>query len=329
MKFLKYFSVFALALIAFLAYFFLSEYHNYYKGYREPIKKVKIEAGTPVKKVGEILEQKGIIKSSRMFLFFYRIFFKNKPIQAGIYSFSKPLRTIDVLRKLVRGDISKFKITVPEGLTIEETARLFSDYVPEEEFKKAARNYWLISDLDPEARNLEGYLFPDTYIFPEGVTAFFVVKKMVATFKMKFNPSLREKAKQMGWTVREVVTLASLIEKETYLDEEKPLISSVFHNRLRLGMPLQCDPTVVYAMKKMGIWRGRLLRKHYKTVRSPYNTYLHKGLPPGPICSPGLSSIEAALQPADTDYIYFMAVGPSHVFSRNYKEHLQILRTRK
>jgi len=328
-KILKYFSILFLSAIAFSGYYFLKEYHSYYKGYSQETKKVKIERGSSVKEIAIVLKRNGIIKNEKTFLIFYRLFYPGEALQAGVYTFSKPLRTIDVLKKLVNGEISRYRVVVPEGLTIEETARVFEEYIPEQEFIRAAQNYWLIKDLDPEARDLEGYLFPDTYIFPEGASASLVVARMVRNFRRKFTPSMRKKVEDMGWTVRQIITLASLIEKETYLDEEKPLISSVFHNRLRLGMPLQCDPTVVYAMKKLGIWNGRLLRKHYRSVDSPYNTYLHKGLPPGPICSPGLESIKAAIEPAETKYLYFLAVGPSHIFSRTYSEHLKLLRERK
>lgn len=328
-KLLRYFSVIVVAIIAFTGYYFLKEYHTYYKGYSAEVQKVKIERGSSVREIASVLKRKGVIRSDTTFVLFYKIFFPGEVLQAGTYTFTRPLRVIDVLKKLVKGEISRYKVVVPEGLTIEETAKVFEDYIPTEEFIKAAQNYWLIKDLDPEARDLEGYLFPDTYIFPEGASASLVVARMVRNFRKKFTPSMRMKAKEIGWTIRKVVTLASLIEKETYLDEEKSLISSVFHNRLRIGMPLQCDPTVVYAMKKMGIWKGHLLRKHYKTVRSPYNTYLHKGLPPGPICSPGIESIKAALEPADTKYLYFLAVGPSHIFSSSYSEHLKLLRERR
>ncbi len=325
---LKYVSVAIIALLAFSLYFFFEEYHSYYKGFSGE-KKVRIEKGSSIEKIADLLKEEGVIRSSRTFLLFYSLFFKGRPLQAGLYSFGKPMRTIDVLRKLVNGEISKFRVSVPEGLTIEETAKLFSNYIPGKEFLKETKDSWLIEDLDPQAKDLEGYLFPDTYIFPEGIPASEVIKEMVSNFRKKFSISLRERADSMGWKIRDIVTLASLIEKETSKDDEKPIISSVFHNRFRMRMPLQCDPTVIYAMKKMGIWKGRLLRNYYKKVKSPYNTYLHRGLPPGPICSPGLNSIRAALYPASTDYLYFIAIGKSHIFSKTYSQHLEILESKR
>ncbi len=319
----------SLVLAGFGFYLFLKEYHIYYKGYLSQSKTVRIEKGSSAKQIARVLKKEGIIRNELSFLFFHRFFFKNKPLQAGLYRFSRPLRTVDVIRKLVNGEIAKFSVSIPEGLTIEETAQIFSHHIPPRQFEEAALNWWLIKDLDPLARDLEGYLFPDTYVFPEDVLPAQVVARMVNNFKKKFSQDLRNRARKMGMSIREVVILASIIEKESSREDEKPIISSVFHNRLKLGMPLQSDPTVIYAMKKMGIWKGRLLRKHYRTVKSPYNTYLHKGLPPGPICSPGLSSIKAALYPAKTDYLYFIAVGDHHEFSRTYNEHLQILRTRR
>ena len=328
-KFLNYTLFWLIVALGFGFYLFLKEYHMYYRGYLEQSKKVRIEKGSSAKEIARVLKKEGIIRNELSFLLFHRFLFKGKPLQAGLYRFSKPLRTVDVIRKLVNGEIAKFRVSVPEGLTVEETAQVFSQYISPEEFVSAAQNWWLIRDLDPMARDLEGYLFPDTYTFPEDVLASQVVERMVKNFKRKFTPEMRKRASQMGMSIREVVILASIIEKESSKEDEKPLISSVFHNRLKLGMPLQSDPTVIYAMKKMGIWKGRILRKHYRTVKSPYNTYLNRGLPPGPICSPGLSSIRAALYPAQTDYLYFIAVGDHHEFSRTYTEHLQLLRSRK
>ncbi len=319
----------AVVFLGFGLFLFMKEYHMYYRGYRGESKKIRIERGSSARDVAVLLEREGIIKHKTTFLIFHRLFFKGAPLQAGVYRFCRPLRTVDVIRKLVKGEIATFRVSVPEGLTVEETAEVFSPYLYPPAFMEAAGNWWLIKDLDPEARDLEGYLFPDTYVFPEDVLPSLVVKRMVQNFKRKFTPELKARAKEMGMSIREVVTLASIIEKESSNDEEKPLISSVFHNRLKLGMPLQSDPTIIYAMKKMGIWKGRLYRKHYRQVKSPYNTYLHRGLPPGPICNPGLSSIKAALYPAKTDYLYFIAVGGKHEFSRTYQQHLQILRSRR
>ncbi len=327
-KLLAFILILLFSAAALLILYFARELSTFYKGYPESLKYVKIEEGMSVKQVAKLLEREGVIRDSLTFELLYRIFYRGQTIKAGTYSFSSPLRLSQVLEKLIKGEIALKRISVPEGLTIEETAQVLSSLFPPDDFIRAASNPYPIRDLDPEATDLEGYLFPDTYDFPVDITAEKAVEIMVANFRRKVNRKMREDAAKRGLTLRQVVILASLIEKETYYDPEKPLIAAVFYNRLRRGMPLQCDPTVIYAMKKMGIWEGVLLVKHYREVRSPYNTYLHPGLPPGPICSPGLASIKAAIYPAKVDYLYFVARsdGKGHYFSRTLKEHLRAVK---
>jgi len=184
----------------------------------------------------------------------------------------------------------------------------------------------LIQDLDPNAPDLEGYLFPDTYMVHKGITAEDMVKLMVSKFRDHFSHSMKWRAEELRLSIREVVTLASLIEKETASREERFLISSVFHNRLRIGMPMGCDPTIIYALKRDNLYRGKLGWDELK-YDSPYNTRLHRGLPPGPICNPGFASIEAALYPENTKYLYFVAKDHrSHYFSKSLKEHNRAVR---
>ncbi|MDW3229705.1 MAG: endolytic transglycosylase MltG, partial [Acidobacteriota bacterium] len=180
-----------------------------------------------------------------------------------------------------------------------------------------------ISDLDSQADNLEGYLFPETYHFSRGIEAEEMVRAMVTQFRKVFGKEQQERAQKLNLTVREVLTMASLIEKETSMIEEKPLVSAVFHNRLRLGMKLDCDPTIIYALKLENRFDGNIRLKD-KNLKSPYNTYLYPGLPPGPICNPGYEALEAALYPASVDYLYFVSRNDgSHVFNRSYSEHLK------
>jgi UPF0755 protein len=179
----------------------------------------------------------------------------------------------------------------------------------------------LVRDLDPAARNLEGYLFPETYNLPRRAGAPELVKMMATRFHQVLTPALRDEATAHGLSVRQVVTLASLVEKETARPEERPTVAAVYLRRWRIGMPLQCDPTVIYALELAGRYTGNLTKEGL-AIDSPYNTYRFPGLPPGPIASPGRSSLEAAAQPADSDYLYFVSRNDgSHEFARNLEEH--------
>lgn len=193
-------------------------------------------------------------------------------------------------------------------------------------FREAFLRTDLISDWDPEARDLEGYLFPDTYRVPRKATAADLVAVMVGQFRKVFDDGLHTRAAKLGLSVRDIVTLASLIEEETSLDTERALVSAVFHNRMRIGMKLDCDPTIIYALKLEGRYMGRLLLRDLK-LSSPYNTYLHAGLPPGPISNPGEPSLQAALHPARDKFLYFVSRNDgSHRFSRTLGEHLEAVR---
>ena len=189
------------------------------------------------------------------------------------------------------------------------------------DFVLAATDTFLAEPLDPQAKSLEGYLFPDTYALPRGADADVVVRAMVARLAQAFDAGLRREAADRDLTPREVLTIASLIEKETARPDERAIVSAVYHNRLRIGMPLQCDPTVIYALMLARRWNGNL-RKVDLEMKSPYNTYAVRGLPPGPIASPGRASIEAAVRPADVSYLYFVSRNDgSHVFANTLAEH--------
>jgi len=188
-------------------------------------------------------------------------------------------------------------------------------------FVTAASNAGLIADLDPAAGDLEGYLFPETYALPRGTSAAAVVAQMVDGFKNVMTPELRAEATRAGLTVRQLVTLASLVEKETGTPGERPLVAAVYANRLKIGMAMQADPTVIYALQKAGNYTGNLRRDDLQ-FDSPYNTYRYPGLPPGPIAAPGKASLEAAARPADVDYLYFVSKNDgSHVFASTLAEH--------
>ena len=189
------------------------------------------------------------------------------------------------------------------------------------EFLAATRDVSLVADLDPGARSLEGFLFPDTYTLGRRAGASATVAAMVDRFLAAFDDTLRAEAVAAGFTPREVVTLASIVEKETAVGSERPMVAAVYRNRLRIGMPLQCDPTVIYAMMLAGRWHGNISRRDLE-MDSPYNTYRYRGLPPGPIASPGRASLEAVLRPADVPYLYFVSRNDgTHVFSSTLAEH--------
>ena len=246
-----------------------------------------------------------------------------RELKAGEYRFNRPLSALEVIDKIAQGKVHLRPITFPEGLTISAMALIFgqSSFGTTAAFLEASRRVEMIVALDPEASSLEGYLFPDTYSLPRTATADDLAETMVARFKVVFGESLRRQAAETGLSVPEVVTLASLVERETALAEERPLIAAVFRNRLSMGMALQCDPTVIYALARAGLYDGNLTRANL-TFDSRYNTYRYSGLPPGPIAAPGLPSLEAAVQPADVGYLYFVSRNDgSHVFASSLREH--------
>jgi UPF0755 protein len=241
-------------------------------------------------------------------------------LKAGEYDFDQPASTLAVLRKLVRGDVSFEILTVPEGSNRFEIADLVAEhgFSTREEFLAATEDPQAVAALDPNATDLEGYLFPDSYRFPRHARPADIVRAMVRRFREIYT------GLQSGETSRsthEIVTIASLVETETWLDQERSVIAGVFYNRLRRGMALQADPTVSYAMLLAEGYSGQI-RLSDLSFSSPYNTYVNKGLPAGPIANPGKASLEAAIRPADTEYLYFVAsVAGGHVFSRTLAEH--------
>jgi UPF0755 protein len=295
-----------------------------------PAGKVRFEIapGQSVRAVARNLLSEGIVRRSWAFLAGYRLFHAGRTLKAGEYEIAVPIAARDLLNKLLEGKVFLHPITVPEGLTAVEVDDLFRTgaFPMTGSFAEAAANPGPAASWDARAPDLEGYLFPDTYRFAKDTPASVVAATMAARFGKAFDGAEMRRAAELRMTVREVVTLASLIEKETAVPEERPLVSAVFHNRLRIGMKLDCDPTVIYALKKDGLWRGRLLLKDLR-YPSPYNTYVSRGLPPGPICSPGEGSLRAALRPAAGEYLYFVADAEGrHTFSRSYREHLVAVR---
>jgi UPF0755 protein len=293
-----------------------------YHGYSKSVV-VRIETGNSVTSISSLLHRQGIIANSGYFKQYYRWFFRGKTLKAGEYLFDGPLTMRQVIQKLILGKAILYKITLNEGLGTDDMALIFQEagIFAAREFILTARNTELISDLDPEAADLEGYLFPDTYLVRKDISAAEMVALMVSRFKENFSNTFIWRARDIGFTIRQAVSMASLIEKETAARDERFLVSSVFHNRLRHRMLLDCDSTIIYALKKSGRYRGKLGWADLK-FPSPYNTRLYRGLPPGPIGNPGYASLEAALYPENTDYLFFVAKdGNSHYFSKTLAEH--------
>jgi UPF0755 protein len=283
----------------------------------------EVKAGETVKDIARNLEDQGLIRADWAFVLRYRLFSSRQSLKAGEYTIQLPISAKNILFILTEGKVKLYPTTIPEGLTRSETAQHLEAAlsIKSTEFLKMSDDINLISDLDPEAKNLEGYLFPETYSFPKGPDADLVGSTMIAQFRKVFDETWTKRAKEIGMTIREVVILASLIEKETSRPEERSLISGVFHNRLRIGMKLDCDPTIIYVLKEEGRFKDRLRTKDLK-LDTPYNTYLYGGLPPGPIANPGKGALEAALSPAEVDYLYFVSKNDgSHHFSRSFREH--------
>ena len=294
-----------------------------YKGYDAAEQFVEIPVGTGSVSMGKRLADAGVIRSAEAFRLAVWMRGSGRRLQAGEYRFDRPMTTAEVVDKIARGDVYVRALTFREGLTNREMAALFESagFGTAAEFLKAARNAQLVSDIDPAARDLEGYLFPDTYTLPRTATATQLVERMVSRFKKALTPELREQAAAHGLNVRELVTLASLVEKETGKAEERPIVAGVYANRLRIRMPLQCDPTVIYALMLAGRYDGNIRREDLQ-MDSPYNTYRYPGLPPGPIAAPGEASLRAAAAPAAVPYLYFVSRNDgSHVFAATLDEH--------
>ncbi len=289
---------------------------------------VVIESGMTVPQIARLLERRGVVSSAADFVRYYRLFHRGRTLKAGEYLFDAPLTLGQVVAKLAEGKSLLYRVTVKEGLWIGETAEVFeaSGLFAAAEFLRVASDPALVRDLDPEAVDLEGYLFPDTYQVRRDIGANEMAALMVSRFRQNFGHRFVWRARDIGLSIRQAVILASLIEKETASRDERFLISSVFHNRLRRGMLLDCDSTIIYALKKAGVWDGDLRWRDLKGD-SPYNTRRHRGLPPGPIASPGYDSLEAALYPESSEYLYFVAKdGSSHHFSTSLAEHNRAVR---
>jgi UPF0755 protein len=294
-----------------------------YKGYEGAEQFIEIPPGSGVPEITRRLQDAKVIRDARTFRAALWWSGKGRSLKAGEYRFDAPLSALDVIDRIERGDVYTRRLTFPEGLTIREMADLYESkaFGTAKAFIAAATDAAAIRDLDPDANDLEGYLFPETYAIPRGMPAAQVIAAMVARFRAVYDDALQRRAKDGGLTTRELVTLASLVETETGKAEERPLVAAVYRNRMKIGMAMQADPTVVYALEKAGRYDGNIRRADL-AFDSPYNTYRYPGLPPGPIAAPGRASLEAAAAPADVKHLYFVSRNDgSHVFADTLAQH--------
>ena len=280
---------------------------------------VEIEPGSSSTRIAQQLESAGIVRSQ--FGFDLWRWVRRGKLKAGEYRFDHPVPLTEVYDRIARGDVYTVAVTVPEGATIFDVAARLEQAgmgTRQEFLDQQERLTELVADIDPKAKTLEGYLFPDTYRFPRRATPRQVAAAMVRQFKVE--------AAQIGLkeNVHEVVTMASLVERETAVDAERPLVASVFENRLAKRMPLMTDPSVIYGLQVEKEWRGAIHASDLKRD-TPYNTYVHSGLPPGPVANPGLHSLRAAMNPAHSNYLYFVAAGANPqgktLFSATLEQH--------
>ena len=288
-------------------------------------KTIQICHGQGLGAVAQSLTEAGIIKKPFKFKLIARFKDFDKHIKAGEYLLHSSMSPLEILKIINKGKVLLYGLTIPEGYSMQQIAVLAANagFGSEKDFMKLFTDTHMVSSKGFEGKTFEGYLFPDTYYFPKNAGPESIITAMTSRFQSVFTSKWEERAKEMNMSVHQIVTLASIIEKETGAAKERPVISSVFHNRLKKNMRLQSDPTVIYAIPD---FNGNLTKKHLKN-KTPYNTYKIKGLPPGPIANPGRESLKAALWPADTKYLYFVAKGDkTHEFSTNLKAHNRAVR---
>ena len=321
--------LFALSIVVSLAFGLCTAYYVFKKPPQEaPIQKITVWVlpGSSTSRIAEQLVNSGVLAYAWPFKILIRITRTQKKLKPGEYVFRTASSPWEVYQSLITENVVRYRITVPEGSTAKETLAIVSSILS---IDPKAFDPWLYDDafrkkLKVPNAGFEGFLFPDTYFFTKTTTPQKIIETMVSRFYEHIRPEDRFKATTMKWSLLEWVTFASIIEKESGVVAEQPTISSVFHNRLKKGMRLQSDPTVIYGIKD---FNGNLTKIDLQT-KTPYNTYTNYGIPPGPICNPGQTSLRAALHPDKTDFLYFVATGKgTHVFSSDYKTHLQYVST--
>ncbi|MBN1694080.1 endolytic transglycosylase MltG [candidate division WOR-3 bacterium] len=290
--------------------------------YEEAI--IKIDEGDNLNIISRKLKEAGIIQDRIGFKLMVVVFKKSTCLSYGWYKFKKYEEPEEILKSLIKGRRLTVKVAIQEGLKVNETIYAFRRHkdadIDISKMKTLVEDTNFIKALGINQPTMEGYLFPDTYIFYKGEKPENIIRKMVSKLFEVVKPSQKFKIKSMEFSAHEILTIASMVEREAMVDREKPIIASVIYNRLEKNMPLQIDATVIYAL---GMHKTRVMYKDLR-VKSPYNTYRNRGLPPGPIASPGFQSIMAALHPSRTNYLYYVATGKGdHIFSETYKEHVE------
>ncbi len=284
------------------------------------VSKVTVRSGSTLNAISKQLFEKKIISNEQMFRWAVQIMGKEKEIPIGTFRLVDTQSNYDIIKQLVYGSPELKKVRLLEGWSVKQIAEHLNDVMGFEidEILDIARDHRFLRKHDIKASTIEGYLFPNTYLFFDGDSPTSVLDNVVSEYKNFWRDAFRDRARELNMTEHEVVTLASIIEGEAVYDNERPIISGVYHNRLNRGMRLQADPTIQYIIED---GPSRLLNRDLK-IDSPYNTYKYKGLPPGPINSPGAESLKAALYPAENEYLFFVARGDGyHTFTTNEKEH--------
>ena len=323
-----YIPVLVLAVVLFVALVSVRLFLAWNTPAEDPGRKVAIEipSGATLILAAEKLHDEGVIRSVKSFVLLGKIKGLTGKVQAGELEFRTDMTPAEVLNVLSSGKAVAYSVTVPEGFTVRQIAALLDSkgLGDEHHFLSLAEDPVFSKSLGVPADRLEGFLFPDTYFWPKGMPEEELLSRMVARYRKVFDDSMKRRAQEMGMTELEVVTLASIVERETGVYSERPMVSAVFHNRLKKGYRLQTDPTVIYGLGPA--FDGNLTKVQLRKD-TPYNTYTRKGLPPGPIANPGEAALKAALYPEDAPYLYFVAKGDgSHVFSRNLVEHNRAVR---
>jgi UPF0755 protein len=312
--------IFTIILLMAFSYSFIAMFVPAQSGNRNL--EIEIPRGASFRQAIDILYERRLIRDKKMFLLAGRLTGADRRIRAGFYSIWSSMTPFEIFNIIRKGQIIEYEIKILEGDSLMEISLQFekAGIIGRGEFMNLARSNVFLDSYGIKSESIEGYVFPDTYKIPKGVSPEYALGSMIDKMREKFSLELLTRMEEMGLTENELLTLASIIEKEAVVDSERPLISAVYHNRLKKQMPLQADPTAIYGIKssRQKITREDLLRD------TPYNTYRIKGLPPGPIASPGLKSILAALNPADVPYIFFVSLdNRMHQFSTTLEEHIQ------
>jgi len=284
-----------------------------------------VEKGTSFQEISRDLAREGLLRFPEFFSFLARLSNRDQNVRAGVYLFDSSWSPKKILDALCQGRVLLRKVTIPEGLSVQQISMLLecAGLAAPPEVMDASADPAFLMELGLEGQSLEGFLFPDTYCFADGLSIREILRHMVGRFRDVYDREVRPRQEAMGLSVLETVILASIVEKETGNEEEKRLVASVLHNRLAMGMPLQCDPTVIYGIEGFD---GNLTREHLAT-HTPYNTYTVVGLPPGPIANPGVEALRAVVEPAETSYLYFVSKNDgTHFFSNSLEEHNEAVR---